>query len=80
MLQRKLNRLFLTGRNADSPLGVYFTGLAVRLLRTSQNLHSMIVVQPDRDRQEIGYMTFARKPVVVSVRESWRGYDDDEDD
>lgn len=80
MNQRKLNRLFLKDRNPDSPLGVYFTGLSVRLLRTSQNLHSMIVVQPDRDRQEIGYMTFARKPVVVGVRESCRDYDDDDDD
>lgn len=80
MNQSNFNRLWLTDRNPDSPLGIYFTGLSVRLLRASQNLHSMLVVQPDRNRQEIGYMTYARKPAFVGVKESWRSYDEVEDD
>lgn len=79
MKQGNFNRPWLTDRYADLPLGVYFTGLSVRLLRASQNLHSMLVVQPDRNRQDIGYMTYARKPVAVGIKESWRGDDEDDD-
>lgn len=80
MKQSNFNRPWLTDRYADLPLGVYFTGLSVRLLRANQNLHSMLVVQPDRDRQDIGYMTYALKPVAVGIKESRRGDDEDEDD
>ena len=80
MNQSTFSSLWLPDRNPDAPLGIYFTGLSVRLLHGSQNLHSMVVVQPDRNRQEIGYMTYARKAAFVGVKESWRGYDEDEDD
>lgn len=76
MTQGKFNRLWQTDRNPELPLDIYFTGLAVKLLRASQDLHSMIVVQPDRDRQEIGYMTYVSKPARTGAK-SWPSDDDE---
>lgn len=48
MTEGKFNKLWQTDRNPDLPLDIDFTGLAVTLLRASQNLHSMLVVQPEK--------------------------------
>lgn len=79
MNQGKFNRLWQTDRNPELPLDIYFTGLAVKLLRASQNLHSMIVVQPDRNRQELGYMTYVSKPDSICAK-SWHSDDDESEE
>jgi hypothetical protein len=38
----------------------------------------MIVVQPDRQREHLGWFTYARKPVAVRVKRAWQAGDDDE--
>lgn len=40
----------------------------------------MLVVQPDTNRQELGWFTYAPKPVAVRVKDAWRAWDDEEKD
>lgn len=64
MVYRKLNWSWLAGGDANTPFRMFFTGLPTTLTRASQSVYSMIVVQPDRSRHELGWFTYAPIPAT----------------
>lgn len=61
MIYRKLNWSWLVGGEANVPFRLFFTGLPATLSPGSPSVHSMLVVQPDRSRHELGWFTYAPK-------------------
>lgn len=61
MVYRKLNWSWLVGAEANVPFRLFFTGLPATLSPGSPSVHSMLVVQPDRSRHELGWFTYAPK-------------------
>lgn len=71
---------WLVSGGANSLPRLRFTGLPTTTPLVNGPFHSMLVVQPDSNRQELGWFTYAPKPVAVRVKDAWRAWDDEEKD